>query len=1055
MDAAVLDYGIHHRLPDKMRFAALFLVLAAPAFPQDAFERFQRFDVEDGLSQGTVSAILQDHQGYVWIGTNDGLNRFDGVEFKVFRHRADDPHSLSNSWVTRIFEDSEQVLWVGTMNGLNKLERNSGRFRRYYPTARGVSGSTILHIEESSFTNRQELLVYTRGPLRFNRITEEFLPLRIAGPPADSLLFVNPGSIRQDGAEHFWVGSFYGFFRLNRTTGEIDHKHYLAGGAGSLLLTQRERKLLWVRSRTGLLAYDPERQTLTHLLDPYISSVVQDRTGRVWVSTERTLFEARDSGMAISFVPRFHDVITTLNDDVSGGLWIGTFKGVLRMDNSLPRFSVLRHNPTNANSLAGDFVMPIMEDKTGSLWFGTFDAGVSILRHQPGTPPVFTHLSSERGRTQRLSSNNIRSLLQDRAGTVWIGTSNGLNILDPKNQTLRTLASLRSPELIEFWTESLLQSRDGTIWAGVANAVLLRIEREGYGIAPRHGYRKEKIRWGDLAITPYPLHGNLSDIAGEIDCMIEDKYGTLWMGTDMGLIQFDPKTESYVRFTSIPEDQTSISANHVWSILEDTSRGQHVLWVGTSAGLNRFHPVTGRSERILEQDGFPNACVYTILRDELGRLWLGTNQGITCFDDRAPAGKKFKNYSVADGLQGNEHNRRSACRLRTGEFLFGGTHGVTRFHPLQIRRNTYVPPVLLTSFSKLGKPVIFDQDIADVRSIDLQYDETVFAFEFTALSFANAVKNQYAYMMEGFDRGWTYCGTRRFASYTHLDPGEYVFRVKASNNDGVWNEAGLAITINIHPPFWGTWWFRTLSAVVAGFTLVAFYRRRIRGLEKDRRQQQEFALRLLQSQEQERKRIAGELHDSLGQNLLVIRNRALLGLNDPSLGAQARDQLDKISSVATQSIDGVREISYNLRPYQLDRLGLTKAITSLVAAVGESSTVRFTSEIAPIDDEVESDKAIHVYRIVQEGINNILKHASATEARIIVRVEASNIRIVINDNGIGIRGQGSNGPRGRGGFGNIGLTERARVLNGTVAIKSRPGKGTTLTFLLPRTSQHP
>ena len=275
-----------------------------------------------------------------------------------------------------------------------------------------------------------------------------------------------------------------------------------------------------------------------------------------------------------------------------------------------------------------------------------------------------------------------------------------------------------------------------------------------------------------------------------------------------------------------------------------------------------------------------------------------------------------------------------------------------------------------------------------------------------------------------------------------------MFRVNASNDAGLWDESGPAVHVRIVPPFWQTWWFRIISALAVVGLGAVVYRTRVRILEDEKRTQQEFSTRLISSQENERKRIAGELHDSLGQNLLVIRNRALMGLKDTGLSIQARDQFDQISSVATQAIDEVRGISYGLRPYQLDRLGLTKAIGSITS--GLAAPVRFSMNVEPIDDEVTTEHAIHVYRIVQEGINNILKHARATEAQVSVRVESDTIRITISDNGKGTRLEQPGTTNSPGGLGLAGISERAKILNGIMSVESKPGEGTTLTVVIPR-----
>ncbi len=1006
---------------------------------------FQRFTVDDGLSQGTITAIVQDHQGFMWIGTQDGLNRFDGVEFKTYRHSSQDPGSISSSWITSLYEDRAHNLWVGTLRGLNRFDRWSETFARHYNPhgdSSGPASSHVYAIHESYVDGIPKLWIVMGRLFTFDRQREVFIPipLKTADPHFDSRIL----TVFDDREGFLWAGTDSGLIRFDPRNETIGYCHHSGPGVTAIEVSHNgKHETVWFGTSRGLFRLNPETRHVSRHGNFGVSSFFKDTSGQLWIGTSMglgRLLHADSETPSVEFFQSDPALPNSLSDsyvhclyeDDSGGLWVGTYNGLNRTAQVSPGFLVYRHRPDNPNSLGHDFVLPIMEDREGSIWFGTFGGGVSVLLKKRSTER-FIHLRHNPDKRNGLHGDNVRSLLQDRTGAVWIGTNEGLNILDPTTMSV--------VQRLPLWNESLAQTRDGTIWAGATKVGLVRIERN------QKRWESSATRISQFRSTLYPFDGRRgAGTSEEVHVIVEDRRGALWVGTEVGLVKFNRDSGTYTRYVHKPEDSTSLSDDNVWCIAEDPS--EEILWIGTSDGLNRFDGRTGAFRRFLGQDGFPNAYVYGILRDDEDRLWLSTNHGLTRFDDRQPQGRKFKNFTVSDGLQANEFNRHAYCRLRSGEFLFGGTHGVTRFRPMQIQDNPYVPPVVLTAFSKFGKRIRFDRDISDVTTIELNHDENVFAFEFAALNYTNASRNQYAYMMMGFDQDWVKSGSRRYAGYTHLDPGEYVFRVKGSNNDGVWNEHGASVGVRIKPAYWATWWFRGLSSLVVIAGLFILYRQHVRRLEKEKRIQQEFSARLMESQENERKRIAGELHDSLGQNLLVIRNRALLGLKDDALSPHARNQLDQISAVASQSINEVREIAYDLRPYQLDRLGLTKAVASITSALATS--VKFSMSIDPIDEEVGNDHAIHVYRIVQEGINNILKHSAATEARVAIRVEGSTLRITISENGKGMPTESTSGSEGQRGLGLVGITERAKVLNGTVAIESTPGQGTILTVLIPR-----
>jgi signal transduction histidine kinase/streptogramin lyase len=759
----------------------------------------------------------------------------------------------------------------------------------------------------------------------------------------------------------------------------------------------------------------------------------EDSRGNFWVGTyeggvcrldRRTnTFVCYKQGVNPPDGPIRNDVLA-IHEDRSGTIWFGTAGGISSYDPHADKFHLYMATPDDPKGFSN--VRSMCESRKGGVWIGLNGGG--IVRVDQWGHRLERYRAQE-NTPHSLSSDKVLSVLEQRDGTLWVGTQGGgLNRKSPNaNRFMRYTNNSADPQSLSDNTViALLEDSDGTVWAGTNGGGLEMFDAER-NVFVHHKYSPE----------PGSISGNW------IWSLFEDTKGNIWIGTwTTGLNKFVRTKNRFEVFANNPVDPNGLCNNSILCIREDSAG---MLWLGTlGGGLERFDPTTHQFTHHVEKDGLSNNVVLGVLPDRHGDLWISTYRGISRF---TPATGAFRNFDVSDGLQSNEFNHGAYCKLSDGTMLFGGIGGLNIFNPDGIKDNTFVPPVVLTAFSVLNAPVPLPQPMYNTERITLSYTQNFFSLDFVALSYLSSNKNEYMYRLEGLEDEWVTAGTRRVAYYTHIPPGTYIFHVRGSNNDGVWNEKGAQVNVVVTPPFWGTWWFRILSSasLVAGLFLL--YRRRVQGLEKEKRVQQEFSNRLMESQENERKRIAGELHDSLGQNLLVIRNRALLGLKDTELSKQTRDQLDQISSVSTQAIDEVRSISYDLRPYQLDRLGLTKAIRSITS--GLPSSVQFSMDIDPVDDEVGKDQAIHVYRIVQEGINNILKHSGATEAGVVIRIEGNVIRISISDNGKGMVHSSSPDSSGKRGFGLVGIGERAKVLNGTMVIDSLPERGTTLTISIP------
>jgi ligand-binding sensor domain-containing protein/signal transduction histidine kinase len=984
---------------------------------------FQHFTVEDGLSQGSVTAILQDHKGFIWIGTHDGLNRFDGVEFRTFRHHPSDTSSLGNSWITSLYESSNGTLWVGTQHGLNQYHRNTGTFTRFIhpPGDSSRTGSAALLVGEVRTGSRSIMLVNMRGVCMVDEYDRRLIPAHhnaadVAGFSISDIIAVSASSTGE-----YWAGTSAGFCKLDITTSRISDIHTVNGGVIRLLCAI-PGSIFGICGTGGVFEYVIADERIVWHSTAYGSAIIGDRSGTVWAGTNSGLVRIspgqghRYSATVIRRDPGFanclsDDHIQSLCVDSSGALWVGTYEGINRLDPRSPQFEIYHHNPEYTHSLGSDFILPIMEDQSGDVWFGTMNNGVSILRHGSDGKTEFAQLEGTEPNAGSLPGKNVRALLQDHRGIIWMGTDRGLSCYNPATKQVSSYPGVPPLNVLPWWPETICEDRSGTVWIGYSPGGLVRADCRNRGIGP--------------VFTQFDLfHNKESGVYSGVNVIREGCNGILWIGTEAGLVRFDPKTGTSVRYHHNPADTSSLSNDNIWSILPDSGAHGCVLWIGTSQGLNRFNTVSGTSVQYLEQPGLPNAWIYEILRDSSGRLWMSTNHGLSCFDPSATGSGQFRNYDIADGLPGNEYNRHSACRVSNGDFLFGGIQGAVRFHPSLFQNNTYIPPVVLTSFSKFGRSVAFDQDIGDVSSVELNSDENVFSFEFVALNYTSASKNRYAYMLEGFDNGWVDAGSRRYASYTHLDPGKYTFRVKASNNDGRWNDRGITVDVTIHPPVWQRWWFRIIGGLVLAGMLAATVRSRFR--------------RYLEI-ERVRTRIAQDLHDDIGSNLSSIALATRLLGAGSSLGERERNRLDAISATAIETVDGMRDMVWLLNPEN-------DSFVSLISRMRETATrcladipFTFTAPDPVISRRVDLTWKRNVFLIFKESLTNILKHSGTTRARIEIGHRANILELAIIDDGKGFLPDMATS-----GNGLLHMRRRAGQIGAILEITSAPGHGTTI-----------
>jgi signal transduction histidine kinase/streptogramin lyase len=589
-------------------------------------------------------------------------------------------------------------------------------------------------------------------------------------------------------------------------------------------------------------------------------------------------------------------------------------------------------------------------------------------------------------------------LFDDREGNLWVGKySGGLYKRDHLGRTTRFHDSAG----LEFRQAAfcLIETRDGHFWMGTSDGVLFAVDPD------RHSVRR------------------IQEAGSDIETIFEDSYGLLWIGTwNDGLLCYDPGKETAVRYRYDPGNPASLSSDVVCTLHEDKTG---TLWVG-AIGLNRFDRAAGTFTHFTVRDGLPGDVVVKILEDDRGNLWLGTNKGISKFD---PKTMRFKNYDVSYGLASNSSRMRSGCRTTNGEMYFGGK-GLTRFHPDSIRDNPYVPPIVVTQFRLFERPTPLSNEI------NLSYQENAISFEFAALSYISPEKNRYAYKMEGIDTGWVQSGTRRYAGYPHLDPGEYVFRVKGSNNDGVWNEVGTSILVRIVPPFWARWWFRSFAvitmflAIGGGIRYVEMrkLKRRIERLEQER------------ALERERLRISQDMHDEVGSALseITILTELVKKEFDNSHNAQAH--IHKISDRSREVTKSIAQIVWAINPKNDPLENLVAYIRHYAVQYFTASPIRCHCNFPETVPEVHlsAEARRNVFLAVKESLHNIVKHSSATEAVITLRHTGTSIEILVEDNGKGFS------PEARADFGNglENMTRRLAQIKGFCEVQSSPGAGT-------------
>ena len=804
------------------------LIAACPGFvtAQAPTLKFKHITNEQGLSNTTIETIFQDKRGFIWFGTRDGLNRYDGYQIIVYRNNAKDSNSISDNYIQSIYEDREQHLWVGTINGLNRFNAAANNFTRFMhdpSNAKTISNNQISCITEDKKGN---LWISTLGGgiNLYNARENFFTHFKNEPEKTNSLSSDNVNYLYLDTQDNFWIatknglnifypenGSFELYKNLNsndKTNNAVniikeDHK-------GNLWLGREDNGVIvFNHKENSFIPYRHQEKDPASLSNNLVRSILVDKAGSVWIGsvngglelfneTTNSFFHYQNEPDNIFSLSQ--RTVSALFQDNQGNLWAGTHRGGvnLYMPNT-EKFTLYRQQ-LQPNSLSYNNVKAFFEDSKGNLWIGTDGGGLNLFDRKKN---IFHHYKYDPYNPTTIGSNEVLGITEDSDGNLWVGTwGGGLSLFNRKSESFTRFINnpADSHSISSNFIQKIFEDSKKNVWVATYYGGLNLLDKK----------TKQFTRIINAPDNKSKLYGN------NIVSIGEDKDGNIWTGTDDGGLNcFDGITKSFTHYFNNEEKKPDLRI-----IFIDSKRR---LWIGQT-GLYLFDAVKKSFSIYTDKGGLNTEFIKGIAEDGQGNFWVSTSNGITKFN---PADFSFKKYNTADGLQGLEYEANAYLKTQDGQIFFGGVNGFNSFYPKNILANTFVPPVYITDFQVFNKKIIpgennspLQNDISFTDKIELSYKQSTFSFGFSGLNYTASENNQFAYKLEGWDKDWNYTGNERKATYINVSPGKYTFRVKASNNDGVWNEQGRAVIIIITPPFWDTWWFRLMVflLITAGIT---------------------------------------------------------------------------------------------------------------------------------------------------------------------------------------------------------------------------------------------
>jgi len=1001
----------------------LLLVTSAQLFSQETDIKFTRISVEDGLSHLVTNFIDQDESGFIWIGTHDGLNRFDGYQFKTYYKTPDNPSSLSDNIITCFLQENKEVIWIGTDEGLNKFNLLNNNIDRYVNIK---SDSTSLSNNLINSLVKDELgflwIGTDDGLNKFNPKTGTFKRFY---PAFSSSYSENKNRIQKlyiDTNNSLWVKTIDAVYRMDLTTKvfqkviqlsiseKIINPHYNFGMfqtvSGKLLIGSGSGMYVYNYDTHEISVYTHDSNNSKSLSNNIITSILQDDQGVIWIGTvdglnkfdERTgAFDHYKQNIADS-KSLSNNIVTSIFQDKSGAIWVGTFgSGINRFNPFSKNFNYFKTPGENIKNPNDKSVWAVLEDRNKNIWWGT-NHGLYVINEKSGEIKFYgVNAIKNKGIVQEF----VGALYEDSFGNLWIGTDEGISVLKAQMVTQIFDANSEQKFIHIYSKERILRFLENTdinkMWVGVFDQGLLEFDMEAI-VDPEKRIPKNVLNnIPGLETTKI----NITEIF--------KKDSVLWLGSKQGMLRFDINKNEIKRYQYREGDEQSISHNKVYSIQEGKG---NVLWLATyGGGLNKFNIDTEESSYYTTKNGLLNNGIYNLLIDNENKIWVSTNNGLSKFD---PTTEIFKNYDENDGVQGNEFNQGAFYKSKTGRMYFGGNEGFNAFYPNKIDENQVLPEVVLTDFlifntivkpkkklSELGisgdSNVILDKDINETEKIKLSHTHSVFSIEFAASHYINPKRNVFEYKLEGFDENWVSVNSRnRKATYTNLDPGKYVFKARSANKDQVWNKVSKELKIEISPPFWGTNWFYFLS--ILGVLAIIYIVLRIRIGQ--------INLQHFKKQNELKTTMLKEIHHRVKNNLQIVNS--LLRMQSSTMDDMKTVEVFKKVQSRILSMSSLHEEMY--KTDSLNKIEtkkhFEKLIRDLVVAYKLDKDISLRLDIDPF--EFNMDTLIPLGLIINELVINSLKHAFVGRDKGMITVllkktkARKEYRLQVNDDGIGM-----------------------------------------------------
>lgn len=958
------------------------LIFDSLVYSQTQSSRFKHLTVKEGLSNSSVKCFYQDSDGFIWIGTQDGLNKYDGVEFKVYQPKKSDSTSISARVINAIYQDKHNKLWVATSRGLNLFDKNSDSFSR----------------------------------------------------PINELYSQNITCMLEDSKGNFWFGTkVQGVYKFTNNLNEAsvnqlksDHKVRFKGKSINCLLEDKDG-LIWLGVlNEGLYSFDPQSEKLTKyskgaelkrkIISNKVNNIYQDKHGDIWVGTMKGISKIeKRSGEIKNYVNEIenpnsliNNIVFSMFENYKGELWFVTDGGLARYNPGSDDFSSVHPTKGDAQGLSTWALRNAFIDRQNTIWIATYSEGIDLLEL---SNMEFEHVKNIDGKYNSLSPGRVKELMEDGNGDLWIGfAGSGIDYFRKERNNYTNY--IPNPEdengLIDWSVLAICEDRRGNIWIGGQKGGLTHFNREdetftGYRHDPDNEFSISNNNvWdiieddnGDIWVAMiaggginrfnvdtkqffrYTMesHGLANNSAIKL---YKDSKGDIWIGTFNGVSRFSVEKDKVIaNYQPSETDANSLPHAWVYAILEDSDKQ---IWIGTVGGLSKLNEDGKGFTSYTTEDGLANDVINDLFEDDNKNLWMSTNKGITMFN---PAKGEFRNYDESNGLQVKGYVQGAACKTSSGELLFGGHNGYNSFNPSKIKTNEFVPNVVITKFSIFDKVIkpgqensFLQKHISQTEHITITYKESVFSFEFVALNLVNPQRNQYAYMMVGFEEEWRNTTSKNLkAVYTNLDPGDYVFKVKASNNDGVWNEKGASIKLTILPPWWETWWFRITAIIVVLLGVVVFIRLRTLKLRQNQKILEDKVRKAtadvkarnakLAEAREKLKNIMDDVKFQLGDASKELLNASN---NQAATAEEVSASMEQMSSEISENAAVTEQVLLNVKKVEDEANESVEIVSSTLSSISDvSEGIGFISEFARMTNLLSLNAAIEAARAGVHG----------------------------------------------------------------------------------------